>query len=165
MKQIFFSLKGNSAGFTLLELLLAMAVMIVVIGATVPLYGNLQWTAQLSESSAQSIGEARRARELSMARYNDSQYGVYFQVNPGGADRVISFRGGSYATRDAVYDRITTLSDTITLQTSLSGGSSEIVFSKNFGRPSSTGTITMAHVGSGRVAVISINSYGMVDSQ
>lgn len=153
------------AGFTLLEFLIAMALTIMLAASALPLYGNLQWTAQLNEIEARTVGELRLARELSSARSSDSQYGIYFDVNPVGADRIIFFRGASYAARNPSYDRITALSDILTLQAALAGGETEIVFSKNFGIPSVIGTITLTHSGSGDSRVISINAYGMVDVQ
>ena len=86
-------------------------------------------------------------------------------MNPLSADRLIFFRGTSYATRNPSYDRITTLSDTIILTRAFSGGGSELVFSKSAGIPSATGTVTMTHSGSNALRTISINAYGMVDSQ
>lgn len=152
-------------GFTLLEFLIAIGLTIILAASALPLYGNLQWTAQLNEIEARTAGELRLARELSSARSGDSQYGIYFDVNPASADRLIFFRGASYAARNPSYDRITALSDILTLQTALAGGGAEIVFSKNFGIPSVTGTVTLTHSGSGDLRVISINAYGMVDVQ
>lgn len=150
-------------GFTLLEVLIVVALMIILAATALPLYGNLQWTAQLNEIEARAVGELRLARELSSARSGDSQYGVYFEVNPASADRMIFFRGASYALRNPDYDRTTSLSDILTLQSGLSGGGDEVVFTKNFGIPSVTGTITLTHSGSGDSRVISINAYGMVE--
>ena len=102
-------LQRRGGGFTLLELLLVVALTIMLAAAALPLYSNLQWTTQLGEIEARALGEIRLARELSSARYNDSQYGLYFEVNPGGADRMIFFRGRSYATRDQSSDLVTSL--------------------------------------------------------
>ncbi|MBI4599897.1 hypothetical protein HY732_03155 [Candidatus Uhrbacteria bacterium] len=152
-------------GFTLLEVLLSVAIMILIAGAAFPLYGNLQWTAQINDSTARIVGDMRLARELSAARLADSQYGIFFEVNPLSGDRMVFFRGSSYATRTPAYDRITTFSDTLIMQTALGGGVSEIIFSKNSARPSSVGTIMLTHSASGALRTISINTYGMVDVQ
>ena len=152
-------------GFTLLEFLIALALMILLVGAALPLYGNLLWTTQLHETALRAVGDIRLARELSVARKDDSQYGVYLDVNPVGTDRLIFFRGGSYGGRNPSYDRVTTFSDLILLQKVLSGGGSQIVFSKNAGIPSATGTITITHTGSNTTRAIIVNAYGMVDSQ
>lgn len=152
-------------GFTLLEFLIALALMVLLLGAALPLYGNLQWTAQLSESAVHAVSDIRLARELSVARQDDSQYGVYFDVNPAGADRFIFFRGATYATRNQSYDRVTTLSERVILTQALSGGGSELVFSKSAGIPSATGTVTMTHSQSNLFRTITVNTYGMVDSQ
>ncbi len=155
----------HGTGFTLLEFILAFSLMILLLGAAIPLYGNLQWTTRLNEASGQIVSDVRLARELSAARYNDSHYGVFFEVFPTGADRVVFFRGTSYATRNPAYDRVTALADTLKLETSFSGGSSELVFSKNTGLPTVTGTFSLTHTLSGAARVFSINAYGVVDSQ
>lgn len=148
-------------GFTLVEFLLAMAVMIILTGIALPLYTNLQLGAQLNESTAQLVQNIRLARELSVSRSHDGSYGIYIDSNPAGSDRYILFQGTSYALRETAYDRVVSLTDTLSLATQLSNGGQEIEFTKTFGIPSTTGTIQMIHATYG-TRTISLNAGGRV---
>lgn len=148
-------------GFTLIELLIVMALVVLLIGAAVPIYSNFQTSSQLNESAAQVASTLRLARTFSVARQNNSSYGVIIEVNPG-ADRVILFLGTSYAGRNPAYDRITTFDSSLSVTPALSGGATEIVFSRAQGTPSATGTITITHTTTGSRA-LSINALGAVD--
>lgn len=149
-------------GFTLIEVLISLALAILLIGAALPLYTGLQTSSQLNESAGTVVQALRLARTLSVERAQDSGYGVYIESNPATSDRIIFFLGTSYAARNAAYDRVTTFDNAITLTPSLAGGVSEIVFSRVTGTPSSTGTIAIIHATTGS-RTLSINSAGAVD--
>lgn len=151
-------------GFTLIELLVSLAIIVVLVGAAIPLYSNLQVSAQLNESTDQLLQTIRLARSLSVERRNDSSYGVYLDINQNGADRFIFFQGTSYAARTVGFDRVTTLDNALTLSSALSGGTTEIVFSRSRGVPSATGTISLIHA-TGGTRVLSLNSAGMVQQE
>lgn len=146
-------------GFTLIEFLIAMVLMIVLIGAAIPLYTGLQTSAQLNESADQLVQTMRLARSRAAERLNNAQHGVYLDIDPAEDDRYILFQGNSYATRDPSFDRITTLDDALALSSALSNGASEIVFNRTQGVPSATGTITLTHVTYGSRS-LSVNSIG-----
>lgn len=148
-------------GFTLIELLLVIGLSVVLIAAAVPLYTNLQVSSQLNEASAQLVQNARLIRTMSAARLNNTPHGIYFDISQTGADRYVMFEGPSYATRTQSYDRIIALDSVISLSSSLSGSSNEIVFSPTFGIPSATGTIVILHAVSGS-RTISINRVGTI---
>lgn len=150
------------SGFTLIELLIVMALVVVLIAAAVPIYSNFQTSSQLNESAAQIASTFRLARTFSVARQNNSRYGVFINVDPGGADRIILFLGTSYAGRNPAYDRITTFDSALSVAPSLSGGATEVVFSPAYGVPSATGSIAITHVTTGN-RTVSINALGAVD--
>ncbi len=110
-----FNYQKSTTGFTLVEFLLAMALMIILTAMALPLYSNLQTGAQLNESTAQLMQNFRLARALSVARSNDASYGVYLDINPPGPDRYIVFQGTTFASRTPAFDRVTPLTDTISL--------------------------------------------------
>ncbi len=149
-------------GFTLIELLIVIAITLILAAVVVPIYGNLQVSGQLNENSSQAIQTLRMARGRSIARYNNAQHGVYFQVNASDKDKYVLYRGSSYATRESDYDREITLDSALSL--SLPGGVSEyeINFSKGLGVPDATGTITLTHDVSGSRSII-VNSFGMIE--
>lgn len=148
-------------GFTIIEFVIGMALMVVLIGAALPIYSNLQVSAQLNESSEELMHMMRLARARSVERYNNSSHGVYIEVNPAAPDRVVLYQGFSYASRDAGYDRVTALDAALSLAPTLSGGVVDITFSRTFGAPSTTGTIVITHSTAGNRA-LSLNGAGRV---
>lgn len=142
-------------GFTLTELLIVIGITIIVAAATIPIYGNLQISAQLNDNTAQIVQIIREAREMSMSRYNNSSHGVQF--NP---SNYVLYQGNSYLTRDNSYDRQFVLDNPLTLTPDLGG--SDVNFSKGLGVPNATGTITLSHDVEG-VRQIIINDLGIVE--
>ena len=138
-------------GFTLIELLIVIAITLILVAATIPIYGSLQVSSQINDVSAEIIQTIRTAKTASVARYNNESHGVRIF-----SDRYVLYQGSSYALRDANYDREIVLDASMTLS-----GLSEINFSKGLGFPDVTGTINIVHSVTG-ARIISINSYGLV---
>jgi prepilin-type N-terminal cleavage/methylation domain-containing protein len=147
-------------GFTLMELLVVIAITLILGVATVPIYGNLQVSSQLNDNTAQIIQTLRTARERSVARYNNSGWGVYFEINAGGSDRYILYQGSSYGARNTDYDRATTLDNALSISSTLSG--SEVNFSLGLGVPNNAGTISLTHAVKGLRQVV-VNAFGMIE--
>ncbi len=149
--------------FTLIELLIVIAIIVILTTAAIPIYGNLQVESQLNESSAQIIQILRTARGRSVAGLNDATHGVYFEINSGN-DKYILYQGPSYTERESNYDRETTLDDSLHISTTLVDN--DVNFSKGFGLPlgaglPNAGAIILTHETSGN-RTISINSLGII---
>ncbi|MFC1701097.1 Tfp pilus assembly protein FimT/FimU [Patescibacteria group bacterium] len=144
-------------GFTFIELLIVIAIMLVIAVAASPIYGNLMASSQLNENTSQIIQIVRTAREQSSAWLNDSAHGVYFNITE---KKYILYQGDSYASRNTNYDRETSLDSSLSLSTTLSNN--EINFSKGLGMPNNTGNITLSHDASNS-RIITINSFGMTE--
>lgn len=154
-------------GFTLVELMVVVGIAALLAGAAFPLYGNLQVSGQLNETSAQLVQTLRLARTRSVARVNDTAaqpapHGVYLEINAG-ADRYILYQGASYALRATAHDRAVTLADGLSISTSLAGtgDANDINFSRGLGVPNKTGTITLTHTAGGS-RTITLNTFGAV---
>lgn len=156
-------LKDNykSRGFTLVELLIVIAVTLILAVAAVPIYGNLQVQSQLNENTSLLIQSLRTAQERAMARVNNASHGIKLFSNS-----YILYQGSSYAERSQSYDRTIELGDAISVEKSLSGTGEddEINFSKSLGVPDMTGTITLTH-DTGDVKTIEINAFGKTEEQ
>ncbi len=142
-------------GFTLIEVLIVIGIIIILSATTLPLYSNLQISSQLNDGNLLIIQTLRTAREKSLVGYNDSSYGVKFLSNS-----FILYQGSSYATRNSFYDRITELSPVLSISTTLTND--EINFSKGLGEPNNIGTIILSH-NSGGEREIFINSLGKIE--
>jgi prepilin-type N-terminal cleavage/methylation domain-containing protein len=157
--QHYSSNKKSSAGFTLVELLIVITISLIVLAVAVPIYGNLQGSAQINDVTSGITQAVRTARERSINRLDNSSHGVYIDIAVGD-DSYILYQGDSYATRDSSYDRSTPLDSVITLSTTLTAN--DINFSKGLGVPNNSGTITITHDVNGS-ETITINSIGSVD--
>lgn len=138
-------------GFTLIEVLLSVAVIGLLTALSAPLYQSFQVRNDLDIAAGTVAQDLRRAIILSRAVDGDSSWGVSVQSNT-----VTVFKGASFAGRDATFDETDTVPASISLT-----GLSEVVMAKLTGLPATTGTITLnSSVNHSRV--VTINAQGMV---
>lgn len=155
-------LEQRNNGFTAIELLVVIAIVLLLVVGASPLYNNLQTSSQLRENTSQIIQTLRTARERSSAGLNDSQHGVFFEINVGADDRYILYQGNDYSSRYTDYDRAITLAPSLSLSTTLTGD--ETSFTKTFGIPSNIGNVTITHDTDG-VELININDLGKIENE
>ena len=151
----------SNASIPFIEALIIVSISVLLVTAVLPIYSNLQVSSQLRENTSQIIQVIRTARERSMVGLDDIQHGVYFQ-----ADKYTLYQGTSYALRDTAYDREIILDDILRITRNLtgSGDADDLNFSKGFGIPNKTGSITLTHDVKGN-RLIDINSLGMIEEQ
>jgi prepilin-type N-terminal cleavage/methylation domain-containing protein len=138
-------------GFTLIEMLLAIALLTVFSGASYALYSNVSDRGQMDIAIESSEALLRKAMILSSAVEGDSEWGVYF-------DRPYTtlFKGSSFDGRDASYDEIIELPD-FSLD-----GDVEYVFEKVSGNPISPGTVEFTNENNDDVRQLTINEKGQI---
>jgi len=135
------------------ELLVVIAITVILVAVAVPLYGNLQVSAQLNERSAELTQTLRSAQERAASGVNDASHGLKLF-----SDRYVFYQGDSYDTRASAYDRNIKFDSSLTLTTDLSG--EEINFNRA-GIPNKTGKIILQHAVNGN-RTITINNLGAV---
>ena len=138
-------------GFTLIEILLVIGILIILLSLISPFVFDFYKNRQLDSCGQEIIQVLRRAQLKAMSVENDSSFGVFL-----GNNSYILFKGESFEKRDIQYDEIYELSKFIKIS-----GIQEIVFSKNEGLPSITGTIVLAANGDKRT--ITINKIGRIN--
>lgn len=140
-------------GFTFVEFLLVMTIIVVLLTLTIPLGIRFYKSQQLDATTEEVIQSLRRAQLKSMSQAEHS-FGVY--VGSGQSGQYVLFRGSSYASRDdeEIFD--------VSISISFSG-LSEIVFSKIEGIPSVSGDIILtSDVG---VRTVNINQSGRINEE
>ena len=151
----FYIYKKNNhqpSGFTLVELLLSLAIIAIITGMTIPIYQSFQVKNDLDLTSAILAQSLRRAQLLAEAVAADSNWGVYLQE-----EKMTLFKGDSYLFRDQTADEDFSIAKSIT-----PGILREIIFAKFTGLPLTVGTMVLTSTNN-EVKNITINSQGMVN--
>ena len=141
----------NENGFTLLELLLSVAIISLLAGLSLPVYRTLLSKNDLDISATVTASSLRRAQTLSQAVDGDTTWGIKVQ-----SGNIVIFKGASFATRDTTFDETFDVPTTIGVS-----GSTEIVFAKFTGLPQTTGTINLSSETDSKT--VTINEKGMVN--
>jgi type II secretory pathway pseudopilin PulG len=142
----------ETKGFSILEALLSVAIIVIIAAIMVPIYYSTQSRNDLEVAANAVVQSLRRAQALSEASQNDGTWGVSVATGS-----ITLFKGTTYAARDTAYDEISDMAGNITYS-----GAGETVFTKMYGLPLSTGTLTLS-IPVGETKIITINSKGMVD--
>ena len=142
----------DEKGFTLLEVLLSVIILSVMAGLSLPVMASFNGRNDLDVTTQSIAMQLRRAGTYSRGANSDSQWGVHAQ-----SGSVTLFRGAAYASRDTGYDETTPIPSSFTVS-----GTSDVVFSKVDGSPSSSGSITLTNTNSNEARTITINAKGMV---
>ncbi len=138
-------------GFTLIEMLLSVAVITVIAGISIPIYQSFQVRNDLDLSASTIAQTARRAQFLAQASDGDSNWGVHVQ-----SGSIVLFKGSTFAARD------TTVDETFDLPASLAPtGTSDLIYQKVTGMPAATGTVLLTSTAN-ETRTILINAKGMV---
>jgi len=140
----------DSHGFTLIELILSMALIATLAGITAGVYYATQVKNGLDIAATTLAQGLRRAQSSAQVGDSDSGWGMYVQ-----SGNITLFKGSTYATRDTTADETTSYASNIT-----ASGTKEIDFAKFTGDPAATATFTLST--SADTKTITVNSKGMV---
>lgn len=146
--------KNFKKGFTLIELSLVVAMIVLIGGISAPVYQNFQVRNNTDLAVEDTVHSLRRAQILSQSGEGDSSWGVYVATG-----NITIFKGASFSGRDASFDEVFEFPSNMT-----ASGTSEVVYSKMYGKPQGTFPITITLTSlSGDSRDIFINSSGMVE--
>jgi len=138
------------SGFTLIEVLLSIALIGLIAGIGAVVFQQLQSRNDLDVAAATVAADYRRAQALSRASDADTTWGVRVDVGT-----ITLFQGASFAARIATFDEVSATPSSIT-----PSGFQEVVFAKLTGLPQTTGTLTLTGPNDSRT--ITLNAQGTV---
>jgi prepilin-type N-terminal cleavage/methylation domain-containing protein len=138
-------------GFTLVELLLSVALIAILMGIMLPVFYGFRTRHDLDIAAESVASSLRRASVLARGVESDMDWGVVIATGT-----ITIFRGSSFAARAAADDESIAVPDTFRLD-----GLQEVVFERVTGFPRSTGTTTITAI-SGEARTVGINARGMV---
>lgn len=119
-------------GFTLVEFLISIAVLMIFAGVSIPLYYSLQMQNNLDTTVHTVVRSLRRAQLFSQAVKEDSDWGVRLD-----AGTITIFKGDSYANSESEFEEVFSTPAVVSFS-----GVQEVIFTKFSGKPQQTGTIT-----------------------
>jgi len=139
-------------GFTIIELLLSISIIVILSGILIPVSRSFQLLNDLDVAVNTVVQTLRRAQILSQSMDGDNSWGVYIQSGD-----ITLFQGISYVSRDSSFDEVFHLASVITVS-----GLAEIIFDKFSGTTQTVGTLVLTSANN-EVREIVINEKGSID--
>ncbi|QQS15464.1 MAG: prepilin-type N-terminal cleavage/methylation domain-containing protein [Candidatus Moraniibacteriota bacterium] len=146
--------KSSSQGFTIIELLLVVAIFFAVAGFAPAFYNRFFLQDAVVEAADRIAGSLRNAQGFSLAGKGSLPWGVALNGNA-----VVLFQGNSFATRNTALDRQIALPSSVSIS-----GLSETVFARVSGMPTAPLTISLTASGGVSRSVL-MNSLGVVSRE
>lgn len=126
-------------GFTMLELLIVLAVVFTLFAAVTVPFSSYRETQALNAAAEEIASLLNEARASSVASRESSQYGVHFE-----AARAVLFKGTTWSAAPAAYNKEFILDSALTIaSTTLADGGNDIVFEPLTGETLQYGTVTL----------------------
>lgn len=141
----------NDRGFSLIEMLLSVAIIAMLAALSLPLYVSFSNRNDVDVNAESIASMLRRAQTYSRGMNGDSIWGVRIQTGS-----ATLFKGTTYASRDTSYDETTVIPGHIAVS-----GISDVTFSKLLAVPSTTGSVTLT-TNTNETRTVTLNGKGMV---
>ena len=131
--------RNSHAGFTLLEILLALGVVAIITAISTAALSNFNKSKALGIKAEKVLSLIVRARSLTLAAKDGLSYGVHFEER-----KAVLFSGANYSA-NVPTNQIQLLNDEVKISAiALTGGGAEGFFKKLSGATDQNGTITLA---------------------
>jgi len=153
------SQKNGYRGFTLMEVLVGIAILLFLSVIAMSVFSNLRNTQSLNGSVEQIITVIEEARVKTLSSSKSLQYGVRF-----GSDKIVLFEGGVFI-EGAINNQETLFPDSVEIYAVLlNEGGSDVIFRKLTGETDQFGTISVRSKKNQSVSKdIKIKSTGVIE--
>jgi len=138
-------------GFTILELLLSIAIIVILTGITIPFYSEYN-KGSLQAESGIVVNTLRTAKISAISAKDNSGWSVHFDQG-----KMIIFKGGSFGLRDVSFDKEIGISSGLKFS-----GVNDVYFSPFYGIPNKIGAVIMTGQDNIQKEFI-INQKGVID--
>lgn len=139
---IYSKLTGNRIGFTMLELMISMGIVLLLTTLAIPSYRTYQYKSDLGSQVDEFVGQISLAREKTISSDVSSSWGIRISTSTV-PQKIIMFNGNSYNSRDASADIITDINEKVIVAEADFAGEDWVVFKRVTGQASTTGYITL----------------------
>lgn len=145
----------DSKGFTLLELIIVVAISFIIGITAVPFYSNFFTQNAVSNSTDQLVAELRKAQIYSITGKQGGSWGVNYNYT-NGTGTITLFKGASYATRTTAFDENFFVYSPATVS-----GFTTVTYMHATGTPSAVQTITV--LDNNNSHLVTVNALGVVN--
>lgn len=152
-------------GFTLVEIVLTVAIGLLMSFMVLAVYGNMHSDALVFDTAKQVVQTLRLAKEENFSGLYGSQHGVYFVLSPTSSDSAIIYSGSSFASRNDIYDRTINFSSGVNITARdfiFFGNNVDINFSGINSTSSNSGVFLINQTGVDTI-VVSVSSSGFIN--
>ncbi len=151
-----YKMKRKNKGFTLVEILVAIALMALISTVVIFSFSRINSMGALDKGSAEVVSTLNEARSLTLSSKDSSSYGVRFEES-----EIILFRG--VYNPSSAENILIPLSSLIRISdVSLEGGGSEVLFERLSGAVSENGSVTVSLVNDpSQSKIINIHETGL----
>lgn len=133
----------QKSGFTLLEVLLSIAVLGAILGMSIYYLGGTKTATEINTTANQIVGKLREAQSKAMVGEDNVSWGIHFDNVDANDPYFEIFSGASYPGTIVEKIYLNSIVPDVRFQTPTSGASVNIVFSKITGTPSSAQNIVI----------------------
>ncbi|MEW5907764.1 MAG: hypothetical protein AB1643_01085 [Patescibacteria group bacterium] len=147
-------------GFTIIEILIFLAIMVIVISIVFVSFTSLRKTQSLDNAVDNIVALINEARSRTLASKDFSQYGVHFE-----SSRAVLFKGTMFSEPSSDNSEFALPAILEISGIALNGGGSDTVFQRITGKTDNFGTITLRiKSDTGTIKNINIRLTGMIDA-
>lgn len=147
----------GTSGFTLVEIVLTLSIMLIGFGLSILYYQTTQVRADLNAQVAEFVGYARLTQSSAEAGKGGTSHGIHIET-----DSYVIFNGDTYDADEPSNFEIV-LPDTITIsEHSLRGGGDNLIFTTPNGNTDKDGTVTFLSEQINQDKVITITNVGSI---
>ncbi|MGD8373438.1 MAG: prepilin-type N-terminal cleavage/methylation domain-containing protein [Candidatus Woesebacteria bacterium] len=140
-------------GFSLLEVLLSVAILVMLAGLSLPVFASFNNRNDLDIAAQSLVDSLRRAQVYARGVKADDQWGVNVQQGS-----ITVFKGSDFNARDSSYDEVISMPSTLT-----PSDMTMVVFAKNNANPSQAGSFTLSSSAASQIKTVTINEKGTVE--
>jgi prepilin-type N-terminal cleavage/methylation domain-containing protein len=123
-------------GFTLIEILIVLALMVILISIGYATFRNIKNLQVLNSTMSDVVSAVHKAKALSLASLDSSVWGVHFE-----SDKVIIFKSQTYNSQSPDNEVLEIIHPAEISNIGLGGGVDDVYFERITGMPSTTGRI------------------------
>jgi prepilin-type N-terminal cleavage/methylation domain-containing protein len=144
-------------GFTMIELAIVFIVLAIIFAVIAPNLSASRDRQVLKSSVSNILTALSKAKSQTLASLNSSSYGVHFE-----SSQAVIFKGTSYSAGNSNNESVAITTPATISTISLTGGVSDIYFTRLTGAPSATGSVTVTN--GTETKVITISATGAASS-